>query len=101
LEPKDIFREDENRRIEILTEQMNKIETILVDEGENSSVIIYIQKYVRGKRMSAHVFNAWDKGGGIIEFLDGQNNKVVEGFHPQVAAISILQTGFSKGEKYT
>ncbi len=100
LEPRDIFREYENTRAEILAERMSHIETILLSEGENSSIIIYIQKYVRGKENSAHIFNAWHKGEGTIEFLDGQNNKIVTDFHPQIAAISILQTGCLKEEKH-
>jgi hypothetical protein len=99
LEPNDIFREAESRRIEILSEKMHQIETELINEGEKSSVIIYVEKYVQGKGSYIHVFNAWNKG-EMIEFLDGQNNKVVKSFHPQVAAISILQTGFLNKEKH-
>lgn len=94
LNANDIYREEPSRQIEILSEKIDSIKSFLVNAGGKSRVIIYVQKYVPKQRTIGHVFNAWNRGEGVIEFLDGQNNKIVTGFDPGISIISLLQTGF-------
>jgi Papain fold toxin 1, glutamine deamidase len=89
-----IHRKDVSRKIEILSDKKNLIEAKLRSTGEESRAIIYVEKYVPGQPTLGHVFNVWNRGKGVIEFLDGQNNKIVTDFHPGIAIISLLQTEF-------
>jgi Papain fold toxin 1, glutamine deamidase len=94
LEPRYIHGEERNRKIEILSDKMDWIENFLINAGEKSRVIICVQRRVPNQPTTGHVFNAWNRGEGVIEFLDGQNNKIVTGFYSEIAIISLLQTGF-------
>jgi Papain fold toxin 1, glutamine deamidase len=89
LEPQDIHGEDQSTVTEILARKMNEIRTGLIISGEKSRLIIYVKTIDPG----GHVFNAWNKR-GVIEFLDGQNNRLVERFGSSIGIISLLQTGF-------
>jgi Papain fold toxin 1, glutamine deamidase len=88
LIPKDILEKDSLMVTEILAGKMNEIKSELIKLGEKSRFIIY----VKTRRPGGHVFNAWNKG-GKIEFLDGQNNKIVNDFQSSIGIISLLQTG--------
>jgi hypothetical protein len=89
LQPKDICREEENKRKKILAMKMKEIKHILEKAGAKSRFIIF----VKGRSPGGHVFNAWNTG-RKIELIDGQNNKIVTGIKPGVGIIQLLQTGF-------
>jgi Papain fold toxin 1, glutamine deamidase len=93
LIPGNICGRDESTRAAILSEKMTEIKDLLIKSGEKSRFIIYVKTI----RAGGHVFNAWNKG-GVIEFLDGQNNKVVNKFQSPIGVISLLQTGFTSQE---
>jgi Papain fold toxin 1, glutamine deamidase len=94
LEPGDIHREEHNRKIEILSAKMDWIKNFLINAGEKSRVIICVYRRFPNQPTIGHVFNAWNRGEGVIEFLDGQNNKIVTGFYSEIAIVLLLQTGF-------
>jgi hypothetical protein len=74
---------------EILVMGMKMIRSTIQDAGEKSRGIIYVQTEDGN---SGHVFNVWNKGKSIIEFLDGQNNKIVTGFLPETSLVVLLVT---------
>lgn len=90
LRPEDIRGKDQSTVTEILSRKMNEIRSELMISGEKSKLIIYVQTRSAG----GHVFNAWNKR-GVVEFLDGQNNRLVDKFGSSVGVISLLQTGFT------
>jgi Papain fold toxin 1, glutamine deamidase len=93
LKAEDIREKDSLMVTEILAGKMNEIKYELIQLGERSRFIVY----VKTRRPGGHVFNAWNKG-GKIEFLDGQNNRIVNDFQSSIGIISLLQTGFTNQE---
>jgi Papain fold toxin 1, glutamine deamidase len=94
LRPEDIRGKDQSTVTEILSRKMNEIRSELTRSGEKSRFIIYVKTI----RPDGHVFNAWNKGEGIIQLLDGQKNEFVTNFQSSIGIISLLQTGFTNQE---
>ena len=90
LTPEDIQEGSVNWNLtETLLMGMEKICSIVQGAGKKSRGVIYVQTE---NGNSGHVFNVWNKEGSIIEFLDGQNNKIVTGFLPKTSLVVLLLT---------
>jgi Papain fold toxin 1, glutamine deamidase len=75
---------------DIISMTMNEMSDRIKDAGENSRGIIFVQREKGDNENAGHVFNVWNKGAGIVEFLDGQTNRIVTGFQPTIKVIALL-----------
>jgi Papain fold toxin 1, glutamine deamidase len=75
---------------DILSMDMNEISDRIIDAGENSRGIIFVQREDGGNHNPGHVFNVWNKGERTVEFVDGQRNRLVTGFEQAIKVIALL-----------
>jgi Papain fold toxin 1, glutamine deamidase len=87
----DSGNQSDGDRYLLLSDGMNNIVSRIRTAGRKSRGIILVQTDDAGSR---HVFNVWNKG-EKVEFLDGQNNKIVTGFSQSIERIELLITSKS------